>query len=131
MSNTSNGKEKSRSLRVFYNCSKCPAWCCSYDRIEVTRRDIMRLARHFGVSYNQAEQRYTKNSISGRVLRHQKDHIFNKVCEFLDTETRKCTIYHARPGVCRTYPHSRRCGYYDFLASERRRQCDDEFIPSA
>jgi hypothetical protein len=24
-----------------------------------------------------------------------------------------------------------RCGYYDFLSSERRHQCDDEFIPSA
>jgi Fe-S-cluster containining protein len=53
------------------------------------------------------------------------------VCQFLDTEERRCTIYHARPAVCREYPDSKRCGYYDFLASERRRQCDPEFIPSA
>ena len=66
-----------------------------------------------------------------RVLRHHKDHIFKQVCQFLDKDDRRCTIYHARPGVCREYPESKRCGYYDFLASERRRQQDDEFIPSA
>jgi len=130
---TSNGnsKRKSRSLRVMFNCSKCPAYCCSYDRIEVSKRDVLRIARHFGVSYKQAEKRYTKDSSVGRVLRHKKDHIFKTVCQFLDTETRRCGIYEARPAVCRKYPDSLRCGYYDFLASERRRQCDDEFIPDA
>jgi Fe-S-cluster containining protein len=122
---------KSRSLRVMFNCAKCPAYCCSYEYVVVTRRDLMRIARHFGISYEQAEQRYSKSSYLGKVLRHQKDHIFKKVCQFLDTETRRCTIYEARPAVCREYPDSLRCGYYDFLASERRRQEDPEFIPSA
>lgn len=127
-----NGKVKNdRSLRVLFNCLKCPAYCCSYDRIEVTRRDVKRLARHFGLTYEQAEARYTKIAYGERVLRHRKDHIFKRVCQFLDENERRCTIYHARPGVCREYPDSTRCGYYDFLASERRRQCDDEFIPSA
>lgn len=133
MSVNGNGRsrKKSRSLPVFYNCSKCPAYCCSYDRVEVTKRDLLRIARHFGISFKQAEQRYTKDSPLGRILRHQKDHIFKHVCEFLDSDTRRCTIYDARPSVCRGYPESRRCGYYDFLASERRRQCDEDFIPSA
>ena len=30
-----------------YDCSKCPAYCCSYDEISVTDRDVNRLARHF------------------------------------------------------------------------------------
>ena len=114
-----------------FNCSKCPAYCCSYEKIEVSKRDVLRIARHFGVPYKQAEKRYTKNSSVGRVLRHKEDHIFKEVCQFLDTETRRCGIYEARPTVCREYPDSLRCGYYDFLASERRRQCDDEFIPDA
>lgn len=121
----------SRSLRVLFNCSKCPAYCCSYDRIEVTRRDMLKLAKHFGISYNQAEKRYTKIAFGSRVFRHKKDHIFKQVCQFLDPETRRCTIYEARPAVCREYPDSLRCGYYDFLASERRRQDDPEFIPDA
>ena len=124
-------KTNGRELRVLFNCSKCPAYCCSYDRIEVTRRDILRLARHFGLSYEQAEKRYTKIAYGERVLRRQTDHIFKRVCQFLDKQSRRCTIYDARPGVCREYPDSLRCGYYDFLASERRRQCDEEFIPSA
>jgi uncharacterized protein len=133
MGATENGatKKNARSLRVLYNCDKCPAYCCSYDRVDVTKRDLLRIANHFGISYNQAERRYTKKSPDGRILRHQKDNIFKKVCQFLDTEERRCTIYHARPAVCREYPDSKRCGYYDFLASERRRQCDPEFIPSA
>ena len=126
-----NSKKSSRSLRVMYNCLKCPAYCCSYDRVEVTKRDVLRIASHFGISYKQAERRYTKSSPIGRILRHQKDDIFKKVCVFLDPEKRRCTIYDARPGVCRGYPESKRCGYYDFLASERRRQDDPEFIPSA
>jgi Fe-S-cluster containining protein len=124
-------KTNGRELRVLFNCSKCPAYCCSYDRIEVTRRDIKRLARHFDLTYEQAEKRYTKVAYGERVLRRQSDHIFKRVCQFLDKESRRCTVYEARPAVCREYPDSLRCGYYDFLASERRRQCDDEFIPSA
>jgi Fe-S-cluster containining protein len=124
-------KKNSRELRVLFNCQKCPAYCCSYDRIEVTRRDVARLAKHFGLTYEEAENRYTKIAFNERVLRHQKDHIFKRVCQFLDKDERRCTIYAARPGVCREYPESKRCGYYDFLASERRRQDDAEFIPSA
>jgi Fe-S-cluster containining protein len=120
-----------RALPIFYNCSKCPAYCCSYERIQVTRRDIDRLARHFGLTYEQAQKRFTKIIQGERVLRHKKDHIFESVCRFLDAETRRCTVYEVRPAVCRDYPGGRRCGYYDFLASERSRQGDEEFIPSA
>ena len=124
-----NSKAKSRSLRVMFDCSKCPAYCCSYDQIGVTKRDLLKIARHFGISYKQAEKRYTKSSPIGPVFRRKKDHIFKHVCQFLDSETRRCTIYDARPAVCREYPDSLRCGYYDFLAAERRRQDDPEFIP--
>lgn len=133
MAKIDHGKVKTngRSLQVLFNCLKCPAYCCSYDRIEVTRSDMMRIAKHFGLTYKQAENRYTKIAFGDRVLRHQKDHVFKRVCQFLDLKERRCTIYEARPEVCREYPDSLRCGYYDFLASERRRQCDSEFIPSA
>ncbi|HKP10946.1 MAG TPA: hypothetical protein VJZ91_02510, partial [Blastocatellia bacterium] len=58
---SNNGESKNgRELRVLFNCLKCPAYCCSYDRIEVTKRDVARLARHFGLTYEEAEKRYTK-----------------------------------------------------------------------
>ena len=47
MSKTDRDKTSSngRALRVLFNCLKCPAYCCSYDRIDVNRRDIKRLAK--------------------------------------------------------------------------------------
>ena len=47
-------------------------------------------------------------------------------CMFL--EGGRCTVYESRPGVCRNYPDSSRCGYYDFLRFERAHQADPEFI---
>lgn len=122
-----NGKPTPPPLQ--YDCSKCPAYCCSYDEINVSKQDINRLAKHFGVDAETAIQRYTKMRSGTRVLRHQKDEIFESVCMFLDRKTRRCTIYNARPGVCHEYPDRPRCGYYDFLRWERRHQGDPDFIP--
>lgn len=116
--------------RAKYSCSKCPAYCCSYPEIEVTPRDIERLARHFGVPYGEAELRFTKHDAKEKVrlLRHREDSVFDSVCALLDQKTRQCTVYEARPSVCRSYPDSQRCGYYDFLRFERAHQDDPEFI---
>ena len=117
-------------VRVNYSCAKCPAYCCTYTEIEVTTRDIERLARHFGLEYAQAEERFTKADTKKqiRLLRHKKDRIFDSTCMMLDQEKRRCTIYDARPGVCRKYPDSSRCGYYEFLKFERAQQGDEELV---
>ncbi len=115
-----------------YNCLKCPGYCCTYPLIPVTDADIERLATRFAVSVDVAAKRYTKRSRDGeRVLRHQSDPIFDSSCRFLNVESRRCTIYEDRPGACREYPGSARCGYYDFLASERRRQEDPDLVLTA
>lgn len=116
--------------RVTYDCSKCPAFCCSiYERVQVTKRDLNRLAKHFGVTVQVAERRYTKMHSGERVLRRKKDVIFAEACRFLDPETRGCTIYHARPQVCREYPDRTRCVYYDVLRFERIQQDDPNVLP--
>jgi Fe-S-cluster containining protein len=121
--------------RLHFDCSRCPGYCCSHARIAVSDFDIARLARHFGVSPAEAKHRFTYHYQTGdadeQILRHQRDHIYQSVCRFFDTEERRCTIYEARPNVCRKYPYGSRCGYYDFLKFERALQDDDEFIPSA
>jgi Fe-S-cluster containining protein len=117
-------------VRVKYSCAKCPAYCCSYPEIEVTPRDIERLAKHFSLDYGQAEERLTKYDAKEKVrlLRHRKDRVFDSVCALLDQKTRRCTVYEARPATCRSYPESKRCGYYDFLTFERAHQGDPKFI---
>ena len=116
--------------RVYFDCSKCPAYCCSiYERVQVTKRDLNRLARHFGISVETATRRYTKMHGDERVLRRKKDPIFGEACQFLDPVTRGCTIYHGRPNVCREYPARSRCAYYDLLQFERGQQDDPEVLP--
>ena len=117
-------------VRANYSCRKCPAFCCTYSDIEVTKRDIERLARHFDLTYAAAEERFTKQDSKKekRLLRHRKDTIFDSTCIMLDQEKRRCTVYDARPGVCRTFPESSRCGYYEFLKFEREQQGDDQYV---
>ena len=117
-------------VRVKYSCAKCPGYCCTYTEIEVNKRDIARLAKHFGLSYAVAEERFTKpdDKQKIRMMRHRKDRIFDSTCMMFDQEKRRCTVYEARPGVCRQYPDSTRCGYYDFLKFEREQQGDEELV---
>ena len=122
---STNGKKKS-----YYDCVDCPAYCCSvYDRVQVTPRDIRRLANHFGVTEEVATSRYTKVWNKERVLRRKKDVLFKETCQFINTETRGCTIYDARPAVCREFPTTTRCAYYDQLSFEREQQDDPKVIP--
>jgi Fe-S-cluster containining protein len=101
----------------------------------VKKRDLERLARHFGVSAEVAARRYTRiyndEGKPERILRHQKDTVYGSICRFFDTNERRCTIYEARPAVCREYPNGSRCGYYTFIQFERKHQDDQDFIPSA
>ena len=111
--------------RVLYDCSKCPAFCCAvYERVAVTDFDVKRLARHFKITVEVAKRRFTKMNGDERVLRRRPDHLLGETCRFLDPETRGCTVYHARPDVCRGYPKQKRCVYYDLLQFERRQQRD-------
>jgi uncharacterized protein len=113
-----------------YDCDKCVAYCCSiYDRVQVTARDIKRLALYFGVSPEVATTRYTKVWEKERILRRRADRLFGQACMFLNQDTRKCTIYNARPGTCREFPTTSRCAYYDLIEFEREQQNDPDVIP--
>ncbi|HKA21154.1 MAG TPA: YkgJ family cysteine cluster protein [Blastocatellia bacterium] len=63
------------------------------------------------------------------MLRHRKDRIYGTACKFLDEATRRCTIYDARPDVCREFPYNNGCHYYDYLIAERAHQDDPEAVP--
>ena len=116
--------------RSYYDCVACPAFCCSvYERVQVTRRDVRRLAKHFNVTEEVATARYTKMYDGERVLRRKRDHLFGQACMFINPETRGCGIYHARPAVCREFPTSTRCAYYDLYQFEKVQQDDPDTLP--
>lgn len=115
---------------IKYDCDKCVAYCCSiYDRVQVTPRDIRRLAAHFRVLPEVASPRFTKLFGKERILRRKADRLFGQACMFLNQETRKCTIYDARPAVCREFPDTSRCAYFDLIEFERKQQDDPDVIP--
>ena len=95
----------------------------------MNQRDIRRLAAHFRVTPEVATQRYTKTFRGERILRRKADRLFGQACVFLNQDTRKCTIYHARPGTCRQFPEATRCAYFDLLEFEREQQNDPDVIP--
>ena len=112
-----------------FDCLKCPGYCCTYSEIEVQKSDVERLARHFRLGYAAAKDRFTKTNRKGvMMMRHAKDTIFRSICAQFDQERRICTVYKARPGVCRQYPDSTRCGYYEFLKFERAQQGDENTV---
>ncbi len=118
-----------------FNCLKCPGYCCSHSRIAVSEHDIVRLARHFDVTPQKAKERFTYHyktkEVDEQILRHHKDHIYKSICRFFDRDERRCTVYEARPNVCRKYPYGNKCGYYEFLKFERAHQDDEEYVPDA
>jgi uncharacterized protein len=119
-------------MKNFYCCNRCPAYCCSYPRIPVTSSDVRRLARFLNLPAETVARKFTKKGEEDGevILRHQPDKTYGTICRFLDLETRGCTVYEARPAICREYPGTCRCGYYDFLSFERRVQEDPDWIPS-
>ena len=122
-----------RNPKIKYDCQVCPAYCCSYPRVIVSAQDIKRLAKHFALRPKEARKKFTrKGEEKGeRILRHRQDETYGTACRFLDEESRGCTIYDARPEICRDYPGTKRCGYFDFLQFERMLQEDSDFIPTA
>ncbi|MBC7984540.1 MAG: YkgJ family cysteine cluster protein [Candidatus Obscuribacterales bacterium] len=125
----------STAKKTTFDCSACPGYCCSHPRIAVSPFDIARLAKHFGLSLTKARKKFTYRYLTKDadevILRHQKDHVYKSICRFFNTDERRCTVYEARPNVCRKYPYGNQCGYHDFLKFEREHQDDPEFIPSA
>jgi Fe-S-cluster containining protein len=116
--------------RIRFDCNKCPAFCCSvYERVAVTARDLRRLAKHFGLSLEETKKRYTKMWDDERVLRRKNDPLLETTCEFLDLQTRGCTVYEARPEACRAYPKRTRCAYYDLYRFELNHQDDVTVLP--
>ena len=112
-----------------YDCLKCPGYCCSYPLIALKKSDVERLAKHHGMTRDAAREAFTRKAHGHKyVMRRKPDEHFGMICQFFDTDARRCTIYEARPKLCREFPNTKRCGYYDFLTFERRAQDDPDYV---
>ena len=114
-----------------YDCSRCPGYCCSYRLIPLANGDLERLAARFDVPLDEAARRFTRTVDGEMALRTRRDRIYASICMFFDQQHRCCSIYEARPEICRKHPGGRRCGYYDRLLAEREARGGDAFVPEA
>jgi uncharacterized protein len=81
------------------DCTVC-ANCCKTSTTEISERDIDRLARHLRISREQFLADYTMPDEEGALsLRFTPE----AGCIFLDGNL--CSVYEARPDICRRYPH--------------------------
>ncbi|MGU9951394.1 MAG: YkgJ family cysteine cluster protein [Gammaproteobacteria bacterium WSBS_2016_MAG_OTU1] len=97
-----------------YDCEQCAAYCCGYPIIEVSKTDVRRLARHFSLTEEEAREKFTeKENNRVRKMRQRPDKkLDSPVCIFLNQKTRGCSIYKARPQICRDHPGDR-CEWND------------------
>lgn len=78
------------------DCTEC-AHCCKTLQIEVSTKDIARLAAHLEISIKEFTKRYTRiGEDNAKVLK-------TIPCAFLGKDN-LCTVYEARPDSCRDYP---------------------------
>jgi Fe-S-cluster containining protein len=66
----------------------------------VTNDEIALLAAEVDMTEEAFERKYVRLVGVRKSLKERK----NYDCVFLDAETRKCTVYKARPRQCRTWP---------------------------
>jgi Fe-S-cluster containining protein len=81
------------------DCTQC-ANCCKVASVQLADRDVERLARHLRISSQRFLADYTtKTDEEGLILRRTEE----TGCVFLSGND--CTVYDARPDICRRFPH--------------------------
>lgn len=104
-------------------CSSCYATCCTMP-VEINSQDIVRLGLADADEITESPKKVANRLIKEGVLSHyrEKTGLFtltqkaNDDCYFLNSN-RLCTVYEARPDVCRKFPSemSRRLTYCPYI----------------
>ncbi len=84
-----------------FKCTGCGDCCTGAPGyVWVNNAEIAALAELVGVSVAELERRFVKSVGVRKSLKERRD----GACVFFDDNTRKCTVYTARPRQCRTWP---------------------------
>lgn len=93
-------------------CERCAAHCCTMP-VEVRLPDLVRLqlVDAFEAEHEVPKQIAKRLSKAGLIEHFNfKNSIFTLArrasgdCQFLDAQSRRCTVYELRPSTCRTHP---------------------------
>jgi len=85
-----------------FRCTGCGDCCTgSPGYVWVNQAEINVLAKQLGITPAACEKKYVRNiGIRRSLIELPKSYD----CIFLDSKTRKCTVYEARPRQCKTWP---------------------------
>jgi uncharacterized protein len=85
-----------------FQCTGCGDCCTgSPGFVWITNDEVELLAVEVGLDVAAFERKYVRSIGARKSLKERKK---SYDCVFLDAETRKCTVYSARPRQCRTWP---------------------------
>jgi Fe-S-cluster containining protein len=100
-----NHRHSDRRLRRFgedieaqIDCTTC-ANCCRVSEVEITDRDVDKLAKFLGMTREEFIRDSTQQAESGELILKRAD----AGCVFL--EGNLCSVYDARPQNCANFPH--------------------------
>jgi uncharacterized protein len=86
---------------LHFTCTQCGNCCTGAPGVVwVTDEEIAQIAELRGTSVEDLRKERTR-LVEGRVSLTERK---NGDCTFFDSESRRCTIYSARPAQCRTWP---------------------------
>lgn len=91
-------RRAAEEIHARVDCRKC-AECCRATEVEISDRDIDRLARHFRIPRKRFLEGYTTTGEDGTLILKRTE----AGCVFLDGND--CTVYGARPADCERFPH--------------------------
>ncbi|HEX5227445.1 MAG TPA: YkgJ family cysteine cluster protein [Bryobacteraceae bacterium] len=80
------------------DCTAC-ANCCRVTEVEITAKDIEKLAKFLGASEQEFVEQFTALDESGKVILKRTE----SGCVFLQGNL--CSVYEARPHNCANFPH--------------------------
>ena len=81
------------------DCREC-AECCRVTEVEITERDVDKLARFLGIRKSDFEAQYMMTGDKGEMILARTE---KSGCIFLSGN--ECTVYQARPANCERFPH--------------------------
>lgn len=90
------------------DCLSC-ANCCKTMSPTYSAKDIKRIAAHFSMTPKVFKEKWLYQGKDGDWMNRSLP------CQFLDTQTHKCTIYEIRPADCAGFPHLTKKKMVDYM----------------
>ncbi len=90
------------------DCLSC-ANCCKTMSPTYSRKDLVRIAGHIGMSVDAFKLKYLYKDKQGDWINKKQP------CQFLNPLDKKCSIYAVRPADCAGFPHHTRKKMVDYL----------------